>query len=111
MVRDVYFYALALIAAGVIVGWFAQPVWALAHLLLAGFFLWFFRDPDRVIPDAAGGVGLPAGGGGTGGFFFCVGGGGRGRIILFFCGFFLVGEPAPRPGVAGWGCCLNPEIR
>jgi len=62
MVRDGYLYALGLIAAAVLVGWFAQPAWALVPLLLAVFFLWFFRDPERAIPDAAGAVVSPGDG-------------------------------------------------
>ncbi|MFZ2083024.1 MAG: phosphatidylserine decarboxylase family protein [Candidatus Sulfotelmatobacter sp.] len=62
MVRDGYFYALGLIAAGMLVGWFARPAWALVPLLLALFFLWFFRDPERSIPDAADAVVSPADG-------------------------------------------------
>ena len=62
MVRDGYHYALALVVAGVLVGWFARPVWALVPCLLALFFLWFFRDPERVIPDAPGAVVSPADG-------------------------------------------------
>lgn len=62
MVRDGYYYALALIAAALFVGWFAGPAWGVMPLLLALFFLWFFRDPDRAIPDAAGAVVSPADG-------------------------------------------------
>src|ERR1700678_2091456 len=62
MVRDGYFYALGLIIAAVVVGWFAGPVWSGAPLLLALFFLWFFRDPEREIPVAAGAVVSPADG-------------------------------------------------
>src|SRR5712691_2419809 len=62
MVRDGYFYALGFIAATVLVGWFAQPAWAVVPLMLALFFLWFFRDPERVIPDAAGAIVSPADG-------------------------------------------------
>lgn len=62
MVRDGYYYALALIAAAVLVGWFASPAWGVIPLLPAAFFLWFFRDPERVIPDAAGAVVSPADG-------------------------------------------------
>ena len=51
MVRDGYYYGLALIAAAALVGWFARPGWAVIPALLALFFLWFFRDPERVIPD------------------------------------------------------------
>ena len=62
MVRDGYFYALAFIAAGVLVAWFARPAWALVPLLLALFFLWFFRDPERVIPQEPGAVVSPGDG-------------------------------------------------
>ena len=83
MVRDGYFYALALIAAGVLVGWFARPVWALVPLLLVVFFLWFFRDPDRAIPDAAGAVVSPADGKVTDVSFLTAGGEKQARISIF----------------------------
>jgi phosphatidylserine decarboxylase len=62
MVRDGYFYALGLVAAAGLVGWFARPMWALIPLFFAFFFLWFFRDPERVIPADAGAVVSPADG-------------------------------------------------
>jgi phosphatidylserine decarboxylase len=51
MVRDGYYYGLALIAAGVLLGWLTRPAWAILPILLACFFLWFFRDPERAIPQ------------------------------------------------------------
>ena len=56
MVRDGYFYALPLIAAAVLLGWLTNPAWAIIPCLLAVFFLWFFRDPERAIPQDAGAV-------------------------------------------------------
>jgi phosphatidylserine decarboxylase len=62
MVRDGYYYGAVLIAAAVLVGWLATPLWGLVPILLAVFFLWFFRDPDRVIPSEFGAVVSPADG-------------------------------------------------
>ena len=62
MVRDGYYFAVPLLAAAALVGWLTGAVWALPALLLAAFFLWFFRDPDREIPGEAGALVSPADG-------------------------------------------------
>jgi phosphatidylserine decarboxylase len=62
MVRDGYYYSLALIAAAILLGWLTRPVWAIVPILLALFFLWFFRDPERAIPADEGAVVSPADG-------------------------------------------------
>jgi phosphatidylserine decarboxylase len=62
MVRDGYFYAVPLIAAAVLLGWLTNPAWAIIPVLLAFFFLWFFRDPERAIPREAGAVVSPGDG-------------------------------------------------
>ena len=100
MVRDGYFYALALIAAGVFVGWFTHPAWALLPLLLALFFLWFFRDPERTIPDAAGALVSPGDGKVTDVSFVTMGGGEKqARISIFLSVFDVHVNRSPIAGV------------
>jgi phosphatidylserine decarboxylase len=62
MVRDGYYYGAVLLAAAVLVGWLTSPPWAVVPVLLAVFFLWFFRDPERTVPADQGAVVSPADG-------------------------------------------------
>jgi phosphatidylserine decarboxylase len=99
MVRDGYYYALALIAAAVLVGWFAQPAWAVLPLLLALFFLWFFRDPERAIPHEAGALVSPGDGKVTDVSFVTVGGEKQARISIFLSVFDVHVNRSPIAGV------------
>jgi phosphatidylserine decarboxylase len=99
MVRDGYFYGLAFLAAGILVGWFTQPAWAAAPFLLAVFFLWFFRDPERTIPDTAGAVVSPGDGKVTAASIITVGGEKQVRISIFLSVFDVHVNRSPIAGV------------
>jgi phosphatidylserine decarboxylase len=99
MVRDGYYYGLAFIAAAVLVGWFAQPAWAVVPLLLAVFFLWFFRDPERTIPDAAGALVSPGDGKVTDVSVVIVDGAKQTRISIFLSVFDVHVNRSPIAGI------------
>src|SRR5674476_229162 len=100
MVRDGYFYALGL---GVV----AAILWVLTHsvallclpILLAVFFLWFFRDPERQIPTGPGLIVSPGDGLVTETASIATPEGPRQRISIFLSVFDVHVNRSPIAGV------------
>ena len=99
MVRDGIYYALAFVVVAVVVGYFtAWPV-AIIPLLLAAFFAWFFRDPERQIPQTAGAIVSPGDGKVTDIVTIDVNGEPRTRISVFLNVFNVHVNRSPIAGV------------
>jgi phosphatidylserine decarboxylase len=99
MVRDGLYYALALVAVAVLLGYWTTPLLAIVPLLLAAFFLWFFRDPERAIPQTPGAVVSPADGKVTGVTPIEVNGEARISISIFLNVFNVHVNRSPAAGV------------
>jgi phosphatidylserine decarboxylase len=99
MVRDGIYYALALVVAAVLLGYWTTPLLAIVPLLLAAFFLWFFRDPERAIPQTPGAVVSPADGKVTGVTTIEVNGEARISISIFLNVFNVHVNRSPVAGV------------
>ena len=99
MVRDGFYYALGLCVVAAVVGWLAGPAYAVVPLVLAAFFLWFFRDPERVIPAEGGAVVSPADGKVTDVSTLELDGRPRTRISIFLSVFDVHVNRSPVAGV------------
>ena len=99
MVRDGYYYAIPLLAAAALLYWLAAPAWAIPPVLLAAFFLWFFRDPERAIPDFPDAIVSPADGKVTDVSATRVDGAARTRISIFLNVFDVHVNRSPIQGI------------
>jgi phosphatidylserine decarboxylase len=100
MVRDGYIYGLSLLAVAAILVWLTGNwVWSLAPILLAIFFLQFFRDPERAIPSGIGLIVSPGDGKVTETALIETPDGERQRISIFLSVFNVHVNRAPISGV------------
>jgi phosphatidylserine decarboxylase len=99
MVRDGYLYAAPLLAAAILLGWLTNPVWASIPVLLACFFLWFFRDPERAIPPDPGAVVSPGDGKVTDVSTVTIGNQKQTRLSIFLSVFNVHVNRSPISGV------------
>ena len=98
MARDGYFYGLGLLAAAALLLWLTSWPLALIALLLAAFFLWFFRDPERAIPTEPGLIVSPGDGLVTEAVTFETTDGPRQRISIFLSVFDVHVNRSPIAG-------------
>jgi phosphatidylserine decarboxylase len=100
MVRDGYIYGLVFLAlAGAVFGLTSSLWLAIVPVLLAAFFLWFFRDPERKIPDGPGLVVSPGDGVVTETAAITTPDGPRQRISIFLSVFNVHVNRAPIAGI------------
>jgi phosphatidylserine decarboxylase len=99
MVRDGYIYGLSLLAVAGLLAWLTGVwAWAIVPVLLALFFLWFFRDPERPIPTDPGLIVSPADGLVTEATSISTPQGPRKRISIFLSVFDVHVNRAPIAG-------------
>ena len=100
MVRDGYLYGLAFGVVAVLLWLFTHALWlVLIPILLACFFLWFFRDPARAIPAMPGQIVSPADGLVTEAEWIELPSGSRLRLSIFLNVFDVHVNRSPVSGV------------
>jgi phosphatidylserine decarboxylase len=100
MVRDGYIYGLSLLAVAAALKWITGGwIWSVAPVLLAAFFLWFFRDPQRTVPAGDGLIVSPGDGLVTETTSISTPEGPRQRISIFLSVFDVHVNRAPIGGV------------
>jgi phosphatidylserine decarboxylase len=102
MVRDGYIYGLSLLAVAMVLAWATGNwAWGIAPGLLAAFFLWFFRDPDRTVPSGPGLIVSPGDGLVTETVKIATPQGPRQRISIFLSVFDVHVNRSPIGGILG----------
>jgi phosphatidylserine decarboxylase len=99
MVRDGYFYGIGCLVAAGVIAWLAAWPYAVPVLLLAVFFLQFFRDPERQIPAQPGALVSPGDGKVTDVSVVNADGVSRSRISIFLSVFNVHVNRSPITGV------------
>jgi phosphatidylserine decarboxylase len=99
MVPDGYYYGVPLMLAGILLGWVAGLFWAAPAFILATFFLWFFRDPERIVPSADAAIVSPADGRVTDISQILVNGSERTRVSIFLSVFDVHVNRSPITGI------------
>ncbi len=100
MVRDGYIYGLSLVGVSAVLKWLTGNwILAAAPMVLAAFFLWFFRDPGRAIPAGEGLVVSPGDGLVTETASITTPEGARQRISIFLSVFDVHVNRSPIGGV------------
>jgi len=100
MVRDGYIYGLSLLAVAAALWWITgEWIWGIAPVLLAAFFLWFFRDPQRAVPVGEGLIVSPGDGLVTETTSISTPEGSRRRISIFLSVFDVHVNRAPIGGI------------
>jgi len=100
MVRDGYIYGVVFLALAAALGLLTSAWWlALVPVVLAAFFLWFFRDPERTIPDGPGLIVSPGDGVVTETAAINTPDGPRQRISIFLSVFNVHVNRSPISGV------------
>lgn len=99
MVRDGYFYGIGSALAAAVIIWLAAWPYAVPVVLLGAFCLWFFRDPERQIPNQAGAIVSPGDGKVTDVSTIDSGGFQRTRISIFLNVFNVHVNRSPIGGI------------
>lgn len=100
MVRDGYIYGVSLLLVAAVAVWLTGVwTWGVVPVLLAAFFLWFFRDPERKIPAGPGLIVSPGDGLVTETVRITTPEGERQRISIFLSVFNVHVNRAPIAGV------------